>query len=163
MKMNMSKRGKISLFICFLILCGASASYAVVDFKEVKAVSASIDEIYLEGRNDFILPPGEKGQLVTETTPSDLQDQVRWAITGGNLDAEDMLDAVSEYIIEKGGGEFPEELSRIINSGVGVGGPMQVPGMLFYGALRTAVEIEGIEIENIDGTIIYGVGWKIQF
>ena len=40
---------------------------------------------------------------------------------------------------------------------------MQVPGLLFYGALRTAVEIEGIEIENIDGTITYGVGWKIQF
>ena len=91
----MSKHGQILLFICFLLLCGASASYAVVDFKEVKAASASIDEIYLEGRKDFILSPGEKGQLVAETTPSDLQDQVRWAITGGNLDAKDMLNAVS--------------------------------------------------------------------
>ena len=69
----------------------------------------------------------------------------------------------AKYIIEKGGGEFPEELSRIINSGVGVGGPMQVPGMLFYGAIRTAVEIEGVEIEYPDGTVTYGVGWKIQF
>ena len=40
---------------------------------------------------------------------------------------------------------------------------MQVPGMLFYGAIRTAVEIEGVEIEYPDGTVTYGVGWKIQF
>ena len=55
------------------------------------------------------------------------------------------------------------ELSMMINAGMGVDGPMQVPGLIFYGTLRTIVEIEGVTIENSDGTTTYSVGWNISF
>jgi RHS repeat-associated protein len=69
----------------------------------------------------------------------------------------------AKYIIEKAGGHWSDELSRKINAGAGVDGPMQIPGAAFYGVTRAATEIEGIQVENSDGTTTYGVGWNIPF
>ena len=74
------------LSVLFALLAFSEPVYAVVEFKEVTAVSTAIESIYLEGRQGFFLPPGTEAQLVAETTPKDLADQVRWEIVGQSGD-----------------------------------------------------------------------------
>jgi len=76
----------------------ASPAYAVVDFKEVVAVSAAIEGITIEGREGFYLPPGSDGQLVAETFPSGLRDRVRWKVLGQDDDVAVTLDAGSGFL-----------------------------------------------------------------
>ena len=81
--------------ICLLLPIAAFwliPCHAEVHFKEVEAVSIAIEEIYLEGQNDFFVPPGAEGQLAAKTDPDDLRDKVRWAEIGKSDGLEFGLD-----------------------------------------------------------------------
>lgn len=68
----------------------------------------------------------------------------------------------AKYIIEGAGAEWPPELSREINSGAGVDGPMQVPGMMFYGASRAVAEMEPVEFTSGNGETAIYPGWTFE-
>ncbi len=75
------KKFPLAAFLLFVLLTVfATRATAVLDFKEVSAVSAAIVAIYLEDQEGFFLPPGTDGRLAAETSPADLKDKVRWAI-----------------------------------------------------------------------------------
>lgn len=69
------------------------------------------------------------------------------------------------YIIEKGGGTWPSELSSALNlgGGVGKGDPAGMPGYLagmgLYGLLKNT---ELFAREELDGSVSYGVEFKIS-
>lgn len=84
--------------LVLVLMCTAPAR-AVLDFKEVTAVSVAVEAIYLKGRNDFFILPGEEGQLAAKTRPAALKDKVRWAIVAQNGDLEVQLDPASGLLI----------------------------------------------------------------
>gem|GEM_PF-1287442 len=67
-----------------------------------------------------------------------------------------------QYIIEKAGGEWPGELSMGLNAGAGVGGPMYIPGMVFYGASRAIVEMEPVSFNTGGGETALYPGWRFD-
>jgi len=83
----------IGLLAFVLTILAAPSAHAVLDFKEVMAISSAIEGIYIEGQDGFYLPPGTDGQLLAETYPSDLQKRVRWDIVGQDDDLVIALDA----------------------------------------------------------------------
>lgn len=85
----------IGLLAFILAIMATPSAQAVLDFQEITAVSAGIEGIYIEGQEDFFIPPGTDGQLVAETYPEDLKGAVRWAITENSLNANITLGAVS--------------------------------------------------------------------
>ena len=83
----------IGLLAFVLTILAAPSAHAVLDFKEVMAISSAIEGIYIEGQDGFYLPPGTDGQLLAETYPSDLQKRVRWDIVGQDDDLVIALNA----------------------------------------------------------------------
>ncbi|MGD9331253.1 MAG: YD repeat-containing protein, partial [Desulfobacterales bacterium] len=65
------------ILLLFLFIVPANAA---IDFKEIKAISAAIESIRLEGQTAFFLPPGTDGQLIAKTYPENLTAKVKWEI-----------------------------------------------------------------------------------
>lgn len=88
----------IGLLLLSLVLAETTAR-AVVDFKEITAVSVAIKAIYLEGQDNFYFPPGTDGQLVAETCPAQLDQKVRWTIVDQSGDIAVDLDPASGLLV----------------------------------------------------------------
>ena len=88
----------IGLLLLSLVLAETTAR-AVVDCKEITAASVAIKAIYLEDQDNFYLPPGTDGQLVAETYPAQLDQQVRWTIVNQSGDLAVDLDPASGLLV----------------------------------------------------------------
>lgn len=89
----------IGLLAFALTIPTAPSAQAVLDFMDIKAVSAAIQEIYLEGHDDFYLPPGSDGQLTTKTYPINLRERVRWKIVDQEGDVAVELDEATGFLL----------------------------------------------------------------
>ena len=100
MKMHFKKLTVvIGLLALALLAVMASSAYAVVDFGEIVAESAAIERIYIEGQEQFYLPPGTQGQLAAETFPSALRQHVGWKIVDHDDDLTVELDAATGLLV----------------------------------------------------------------